>query len=175
MDYSKYPMSCIHRVCLGLTSEQIFFWSPTPTLMPFTVSSVTRLGDFWKFSVTIKVALTFVDILGYFEVCQFLRKDPLGFFLGYCWKIWVTYNSNVWSHWWSQLSWSLSPANSMQLTIYRFDELTRSKGSFTLAVCGFRSRLSQCRDRKFSICLWKHTCPVRKTQTAASSLNEPLT
>ena len=64
--------------------------------------SVTRLSTFSKFIAAyflIKVAQIFANFFVYFEVCQFLRKYNLGFTLGNCWKIWVTFNSNIWSHW----------------------------------------------------------------------------
>ena len=41
-------------------------------------------------------------------------------------------------------------------------------------VCIYHSGLWQCRDRKFLVCLRKYNCPLRKMQTAVSSLNEPL-
>ena len=47
-------------------------------------------------------------------------------------------------------------------TQYCSDEMW-CKGSFThaAAVCGFHSRLFQCRDRKILISLWKRNCPLQ--------------
>ena len=35
----------------------------------------------------------------YYVVCHFFKKNCFDFFLGNNWKIWITFNSNIWSHW----------------------------------------------------------------------------
>ena len=41
----------------------------------------------------------FGNFFGHFDVCHFLWKNCFDYFLGNYWKIWVTLNSNIWSHW----------------------------------------------------------------------------
>ena len=50
-----------------------------------------------------------------------------------------------------------------------------ARGSFTLAtaVCGFRSRLCQGRDRKFFYFSAAHNHPLWNPQTTVASVNEP--
>ena len=80
-----------------------FFDSPLspPTsvgqvICPTYPISVTRLGDFLKFSVTIfyaKEAHIFCDFLGNLQKHHFLSKNCHGYFLGNFWNILATFNS----------------------------------------------------------------------------------
>ena len=66
-----------------------------------TIPSVTRLGNFLKFSATnflTKVAQIFGNFLGCCEKHYFISKNYCGSFLGIVWKIWATFYSNIWSH-----------------------------------------------------------------------------
>jgi len=66
-----------------------------------TIPSVTRLGNFLKFSATnflTKVAQIFGNFLGYCEMHYFVNKNYHASFLGIVWKICATFNSNIWSH-----------------------------------------------------------------------------
>ena len=44
-----------------------------------------------------KVAQIFGNFLGYFEVCHFILKSYYGYFCGQYWKIWVNFDSSIWS------------------------------------------------------------------------------
>ena len=60
-------------------------------------TSVTRLGDFWKFfatNVILKLAQISVQLFGGFWITSLL----FWFHLDIYWKIWVTFYSTIWSH-----------------------------------------------------------------------------
>ena len=64
-------------------------------------SSVTRLGNFWKFEVTkflTKIAQIFGHYLGHFEKLWILRKSCFRYFFGDFWKSLATFYFNIWSH-----------------------------------------------------------------------------
>ena len=65
------------------------------------MTSVTRLGDFWKLMPTnflTKVAQIFGNFLGYCEKHYSVSKNCCGSFLDIVWEIWATFFSNIWSY-----------------------------------------------------------------------------
>ena len=65
------------------------------------ISSVTRLGNFWKFLATNKITKV-AQIFGYFWGCVkniILSKNCRENVMGHFCIIWATFYSKVWSHW----------------------------------------------------------------------------
>ena len=63
---------------------------------------VTRLGNFWKFLATDflrKVSQLFNNFRGYFENIILKVKTAVSTFWATFVEIWVTFYSNIWSHW----------------------------------------------------------------------------
>ena len=92
-------------------------------------NSVTRLGNFWKFLATDflrKVSQLFNNFRGYFENIILKVKTAVSTFWATFVEIWVTFYSNIWSHWFTvRLT-----ANSNQKLFSTSEE--RNKKSFWL-------------------------------------------
>ena len=88
---------------------QIFFAKTEFLWVAIKGISVTRLGDFWKFSVTkfLTNGAQIVSIhLGYICKSHILSKNCCGYFLR---KIGLFFISNIWSHWRERRNgWSLN-------------------------------------------------------------------
>ena len=82
--------------------QQNFVNSKTYFLHFSNVSSVTRLGDFWKFlhtNLLTNVAIKDCWLLGYFEKVE-LMKNCYGYILGNLWKQLGNFlYPNIWSQW----------------------------------------------------------------------------
>ena len=65
-------------------------------------TSVTRLGNFWKFlsaNLLTKVAQKYWCLSGYFEIDQFMYKTDVEIDSTTFGNIWQLFPSNIWSHW----------------------------------------------------------------------------
>ena len=72
------------------------------------MGSVIRLGEFWKFLLTIflaKVAQKAANFLGYFVKPLSYVNTVVATFLVIFGNIWSTFYSNIWSHWMWELTW----------------------------------------------------------------------
>ena len=98
----------------------------------FCSSSVTRLGDFWKFLVTnfgTKVAQIFVKHLYKFEKGTQVKPSVVAFgqLLE---KNWATIYSNVWSHCWVTSPFSVTP-----IIVIRMFDVIRIGKTLTWVSC----------------------------------------
>ena len=82
---------------------KFWLWHCVPKLLLNTVSSsVTWLGDLWKFLATknlAKVAQIVSDFSGYFETHRFYAKNTVATFWATFGHIWANFYFNILSHW----------------------------------------------------------------------------
>ena len=85
------------------------WWWPKPQTLNCRKQSVYQLRQtvwpdwaifksFLKEIFLFKQAQIFGNFWDNFDVCHFLIKTYFGYFLSFNFKIWVTFNSNIWSH-----------------------------------------------------------------------------
>ena len=88
-------------------SAKFWFFAIWESLMSFcfricATTSVTRLGDFWRFLVTnflLKVAQMYGDFSGFLKSIPFDVKTAVATFLAGIRVIWTTVYYNIWSPW----------------------------------------------------------------------------